>query len=271
MKHVVITGGTRGIGYGMVREFLLRGFNVTFCGTTDRSVMNAMSALTEQWPSKKFRGVVCDVSKKEDLINLWDFGTKIFGDVDIWINNAGITNTQASFNEIELEVFNMIIDTNIKGLMNATHMAYNNMLKQGKGFIYNTGGLGSDGRMIKGLTPYGMSKKAVQYFTMAFAKEIRKDKSVKIGLLLPGMVLTDMLLESIRQGDNNSRQLKRVCNLLADEVEPVAKYLVNKIIENDKNGVTISYSSSLKMFLRVPGRLMSGRDIVTDKLRISSE
>ena len=92
MKHVVITGGTRGIGYGMVREFLIRGFNVTFCGTTDRSVMNAMSALTEQWSSKNFRGVVCDVSKKEDLINLWDFGTKIFGDVDIWINNAGISN-----------------------------------------------------------------------------------------------------------------------------------------------------------------------------------
>jgi len=267
MKHVVITGGTRGIGYGLVREFLIRGFNVTFCGTTDRSVMNAMSALTEQWSSKKFRGVVCDVSKKEDLINLWDFGTKIFGDVDIWINNAGISNEQEDFNKLDPDVFIKIIDTNIKGLMYATHLAYNNMLEQGRGFIYNMGGLGSDGRAIKGLAPYGMSKRAVQYFTKAFSKEIKNNDNVKIGLLLPGMVLTDMLLDSIRQGVDNSRQLKRVYNLLADEVEPVAAYLADKIIENENNGAVISYSSSFKMFLKVPGRFISGRDIVTDKLR----
>ena len=269
MKHVVVTGGTRGIGCGMVKEFLSRGYNVTFCGTSDQTVMNAISSFTEQWSSKKFRGVVCDVSEKQDLIYLWDFGTKVFGDVDIWINNAGINNFQESFHKLSMDIIMKIIDTNIKGLMYATHLAYNNMLKQGKGFIYNTGGLGSDGRIIRGLTPYGMSKRAVQYFTKAFAREIEKDHNVKIGLLLPGMVLTDMLLDSIRRGDDNSRKLKRVYNLLAYEVEPVTEYLVNKIIENDKNGVTISYSSSLKTFLKVPGRFISGRDIVSKKLRMS--
>lgn len=269
MRHVVITGGTRGIGYGMVKEFLSRGYNVTFCGTKDQSVMKAISSLTEQWSSKKFRGVVCDVSKQGDLLNLWDFGTKVFGEVDIWINNAGINNFQAPFHELDMDVVSKIIDINIKGLIYATHLAYNNMLKQGNGFIYNMGGLGSDGRIIRGLTPYGMSKRAVQYFTKGFAREIAKDHNVKIGFLLPGMVLTDMLLDSIRRGEDNSRQLKRVYNLLADEVEPVAEYLVNRIIENNKNGVTISYTSSLKMFLKVPGRLLSGRDIVTDKLKES--
>ncbi|HCC70141.1 MAG TPA: chitin-binding protein [Bacteroidales bacterium] len=266
MNHIIITGGTRGIGFGMVREFLNRGFNVTFCGTTDNSVMKAMSALTEKWSSKKFRGVVCDVSKKEDLLNLWDFGTKIFGEVDIWINNAGINNFRAPFNELGTNVFSRIIDTNIKGLMYATHLAYNNMQKQGKGFIYNMGGLGSDGRIIKGQAPYGTSKRAVQYFTRAFAKEIKKADNVKIGLLLPGMVLTDMLLDPIRRDSDNSRRLKRVYNLLADEVEPVADYLAEKIIDNQKNGAVISYSGSFKMFLRVPGRMLSGRDIVSSKL-----
>ena len=56
------------------------------------------------------------------------------------------------------------------------------MLKQGKGAIYNMGGLGSDGRMIEGLAPYGMSKRAVQYFTKAFAKEI-KEGPVTVSLI----------------------------------------------------------------------------------------
>ncbi len=267
MRHVVITGGTRGIGFGLVREFLSHGFNVTFCGTTDKSVMSAMNRLTSQWSSKKFRGVVCDVSKNEDLINLWEFGTKIFGEVDIWINNAGIDNPQATFNKLDPSVINRLIDTNIKGLMQATHIAYNNMSEQGKGFIYNMGGLGSDGRMIKGLTPYGMSKRAVQYFTKALARETGKESTVKIGLLLPGMVLTDMLLDPIRKGDNNSARLKRVYNLLADEVEPVSSYLAERIIRNEQNGSIISYSGSIRMFLRIPGRLFTGRDIVSSKLQ----
>lgn len=266
MRHVVITGGTRGIGFGMTNEFLSRGYNVTFCGTTDRSVMNALSSLAEQWSSKKYKGVVCDVTKKEDLLNLLDFSTKVFGEIDIWINNAGITNSQAHFHKLDPEVISKIVDTNIKGLMYATHLAYNKMLEQGKGFIYNMGGLGSDGRIIKGMTPYGTSKRAVQYFTRAFAKEIANNEKVKVGLLLPGMVLTDMLLDPIRQGGDNAGKLKRVYNLLADEVEPVAEYLVDRILANDRNGITISYLGSSRMYLRIPGRLISGRDMISNKI-----
>ncbi|MEA1886935.1 MAG: SDR family oxidoreductase [Bacteroidota bacterium] len=266
MRHVVITGGTRGIGFGMTREFLSRGYNVTFCGTTDRSVMTALSSLAEQWSSKKYKGVVCDVTKKEDLINLWDFSAKVFGNIDIWINNAGVNTLQAPFNKLDPDIISKILDINIKGLMYATHLAYNNMLKQGKGFIYNMGGLGSDGRIIKGMTPYGTSKRAVQYFTRAFAKEIPNKGKVKVGLLLPGMVLTDMLLDPIREGGDNARKLKKVYNLLADEVEPVAEYLVDRILANDSNGVIISYLGSTRMYLRIPGRLISGRDIISNKL-----
>ncbi|MFO7853414.1 MAG: SDR family NAD(P)-dependent oxidoreductase [Bacteroidota bacterium] len=266
MRHVVITGGTRGIGFGMTSEFLSRGYNVTFCGTADRTVMNALSSLGEQWSSKNYKGVVCDVTKKEDLLNLWDFSTKVFGEIDIWINNAGVSNLQAPFHELDPDIISKILDVNIKGLMQATHLAYNNMLEQGKGFIYNMGGLGSDGRIIKGMTPYGTSKRAVQYFTRAFAKEIANNEKVKVGLLLPGMVLTDMLLDLIRQGGDNAGKLKKVYNLLADEVEPVAEYLVDRILANDRNGVTISYLGSARMYMRIPGRFFSGRDIVSNKL-----
>lgn len=267
MKHIVITGGTRGIGYGLVREFLKRDFNVTFCGSSDNTVIDAMSGLEEEWPAKRFRGVVCDVSKSDDLENMWAFSSKIFGKPDIWINNAGISNLQTSFNKLDPVTYSRLIDINIKGLMYGTRLASNNMLKQGGGFIYNTGGLGSDGRMVKGMTPYGTSKRAVQYFTLAFARELGKDNPVKLGLLLPGMVLTDMLLDPVRRGDDDSRRLKRLYNLLAEEVKTVTPVLADRMISNKKNGAVISFSSPLKMFLRIPGRLLSGRDIVKSSRR----
>lgn len=266
MRHVVITGGTRGIGLGLVREFLFRGYNITFCGTSDSSVLTATTALAEQWPAKRFRAVVCDVSKTDDLVNLWDFSTKIFGRVDIWINNAGISNPQSPFNKLDHDTYSRLVDINIKGVMNGTQLAFNNMLRQGGGFIYNTGGLGSDGRMVKGMTAYGTSKRAVQYFTLAFAGELKSDSPVKLGLLLPGMVLTDMLLDPIRRGDDNSKKLKRLYNLLAEEVETVVPVLTDRMISNEKNGSVISFSSPLKMFSRVPGRLLGGRDIVKDRM-----
>ncbi len=266
MNHVVITGGTRGIGFGLVREFLNRGYNTTFCGTTDRSVMKAASLLNERRPSGKFRAVVCDVSKKDELKNLWDFSTKIFGNIDIWINNAGISHRQLDFHKLNPDEFIKVIDINIKGMMYASHLVFNMMKKQGNGSIYNMGGLGSRGRMIRGLSPYGTSKRAVQYFTMAFAREIQKEKTIRIGLLLPGMVLTDMLLEPLRSGSDNAPRLKRVYNLMADEVEPVASYLTDRIIANEKNGTVISYTNRLKMIFRIPGRFLSGRDIVSARL-----
>jgi short-subunit dehydrogenase len=212
-----------------------------------------------------FKGVVCDVKKTEDISTLWDFATKLFGDIDIWINNAGIANSQNIVGSIDPEEISRLIDTNIKGLVSACQISYQRMLKQGKGAIYNMGGLGSDGRMIKGLAPYGMSKRAVQYFTTAFAREV-KNGPVTVSLLLPGMVVTDMILDPIRKDPEGSRRSRRIFNILAEEVETVAKFLVTRILENKKNGAVISYLTPFKAFSRFFTRPLSGRDIISDKL-----
>lgn len=263
MKHVIITGGTRGIGSGLVKEFLHLGWNVSFSGTSSVSVNKAVELLSGHFDTSLFKGVVCDVTDNNSIETLWDFSTKIFGPAEIWINNAGISNDECVFHNLDLKVVNRLIDINIKGLINSTHIAYNKMLKHGKGAIYNMGGLGSDGRMVKGLTPYGVSKRAVQYFTRAFAKETANDSPVIIGLLLPGMVLTDMLLEPVRNKKPDSKKLITIYNLLAEETEPVTAYLVEKIIANNRNGMVISYHSSASMMLKAFLRFFSRRDIVS--------
>lgn len=265
MKHVIITGGTRGIGSGLVKEFLHNDYRVTFTGTSDTSVNMAVEKLMSDHEPSLFRGIVCDVTRSSDLSTLWDFSTSIFGPVDIWINNAGISNRQLSFNELESEEFRKVVDVNITGLMEATHLAYKRMSSQGYGAIYNMGGMGSDGRMIKGLTPYGMSKRAVQYFTNSFAKEI-EGGPVIAGLILPGMVLTDMLLDPIRLDPMGTRKAARIFNLLAEEVETVAPFIVERVIENRINGATISWLTTLKIIRNFITRPFSGRNIVRDHL-----
>ena len=265
MTHVVITGGTRGIGSGLVEGFVRQGCRVTYSGTTDKSVTSSYERFPADLDPSMFKGVVCDVTKPADIEMMWDFASKLFGDVDIWINNAGLSNSEKLVGNLDPIEIDRVIDTNIKGLISCCQISYNRMLKQGKGAIYNMGGLGSDGRMIEGLAPYGMSKRAVQYFTRAFAKEIR-ETPVNVSLILPGMVITDMILDPIRKDPEGSKRARKIFNILAEEVDTVAEFLVEKILTNEKNGATISYLSPFKAFSRFITRPLSGRDIISDKL-----
>ncbi len=117
--------------------------------------------------------------------------------------------------------------------MQATHVAYNRMLEQGSGAIYNMEGLGSDGRRITGLTPYGTSKRAVRYFSDAFAAEVKKGPVI-VGTISPGMVLTDLTMTQVRKAPENNRQLIKIYNILANEADTVAPFLVRKMIDQHR-------------------------------------
>jgi NAD(P)-dependent dehydrogenase (short-subunit alcohol dehydrogenase family) len=261
-KTAVVTGGTRGIGAALVRAFLASGWNVAYSGTSQETVDKSLETLREKFPEKNYTAFPCEVSSEADLTSLWDGAVSTFGSVDIWVNNASTSNDQTPFHELPPEIFTRIIDTNVKGLMLATHVAYNRMLKQGHGAIYNMEGLGSDGRRITGLTPYGTSKRAVRYFTDAFAAEV-KNGPVIVGTISPGMVLTDLTMTQIRKDPGNSKQLIRIYNILANEADTVAPFLVRKMIENRKHGAKISWLTTWKATQRFLFAPFSRRDIVS--------
>lgn len=262
MKTAIVTGGTRGIGAALVRSFLASGWNVAYSGTSSETVNKSLEALRGKYSEDTYAAFPCEVSSVADLIALWDSAVRTFGSVDIWVNNAGTSNDQTPFHELPVEIFTRIIDTNVKGLMLATHVAYNRMLKQGHGAIYNMEGLGSDGRSITGLTPYGTSKRAVRYFTDTFASEV-KNRSVIVGTISPGMVLTDLTMTQIRKDPDHSKQLIRIYNILANEADTVGPFLVRKMIENRKHGAKISWLTTWKATKRFLIAPFSKRDIVS--------
>jgi NAD(P)-dependent dehydrogenase (short-subunit alcohol dehydrogenase family) len=265
MKTAVITGGTRGIGAALVRSFLKSGWSVAYSGTSDNSVNNSLASLRALFPSGNYAAFKCNVTVESDLAGLWDSAVKTFGGVDIWVNNAGTANDQAPFHKIDPAVFTTIIDTNVKGLMLATWVAYNRMLQQGYGAIYNMEGLGSDGRTVPGMTPYGTSKRAVRYFTDAFASEV-KDGPVIVGTISPGMVLTDLTIGPLKRDPANSRQITKIYNILANEPDTVAPFLVSRMIDNRKNGAKISWLTTFRVMSRFLLAPFSRRDIVSKYL-----
>jgi NAD(P)-dependent dehydrogenase (short-subunit alcohol dehydrogenase family) len=247
-KHIVITGSTRGIGLGMARAFLSMGHVVSVSGR-HRELVNAVARkLQNEFSPEKVAGFVVDVTASRSVDQLW-LKASLWKPVDIWINNAGIGPSGELFHHIYPEEIDEVIHTNLTGVINGTRVAYLHMKQQGAGAIYNMEGFGSDGRTMPGMTLYGTTKRAVRYFTHSFAKEM-VEKKVLLGTLSPGMVVTGLLLESVKKAPAGPQQSIRIFNILADRVETVAPFLARKILENKKTDVRIAWLTKWKIFFR---------------------
>jgi NAD(P)-dependent dehydrogenase (short-subunit alcohol dehydrogenase family) len=258
MKTVVITGSTRGIGFGMAEAFLQRNHNVVVSGRGQPAVDKAVRALSERFPAERILGQPCDVSNADQVEQLWQAAHNRFGRVDIWINNAAIgTSTDALWNQ-SAQTLNAVVSTNLTGIMYACTVAIRGMLTQGGGHVYNMEGLGSGGEIQYGTAPYGATKIALRYLTKALVRET-KETPVKVSYLSPGIVATDMLMEAI--DPKREAESRRVFNILGDRVETVSPWLVKRILANDKSGARIAWLNGRKILTRFLLAPLRKRDI----------
>ena len=249
VKHIVITGSTRGIGYGLADAFLLRGYSVTISGRGEEAVDKAVTGLKSRYEAERVLGQTSDVTSPEQIQVLWDRSVEQFGKVDIWINNAGTSGEQGLVWELSAEEAQVPITTNVLGTVHGAQVAMKGMLAQGFGAIYNMEGMGSDGRKHAGLTLYGTSKYAIHYFTESLAIEARQTPVI-VGALRPGMVITDMIVERYDARPDEWERAKKIFNIIADSVENVAPWLADRILANQQNGVILTYSSTWKLLWR---------------------
>lgn len=263
-KHIVITGSTRGIGYGMAETFLSLGCSVMVSGRGDEAVEKAVASLKPKYEAEHVFGLACDVTIPEQVQMLWDQSVEHFGKVDIWINNAGLSGAQGLVWELSAEDAQIPIRTNILGAVYGAQVAMRGMLAQGKGAIYNMEGMGSDGRKHAGLTMYGTSKYAIHYFAESLALEA-KDTSIVVGALRPGMVITDLVTDRFKDRPEEWERAKKIFNIIADSVDNVAPWLAEKILANQKSGVTLSYSSVWKLLWRFVSQPFVKRNLFADK------
>ncbi|EQB22001.1 3-oxoacyl-[acyl-carrier protein] reductase [Dehalobacter sp. UNSWDHB] len=188
-KTVIITGASRGIGRAMAVLFASDGYHVLF--TYNRSGIEAYKTYNDL--KKKGQSViVCktDITKRKQTDLMVERCIKLFGSVDILINNAGIAQ-QKLFLDITEKEWDMMINTNLKGVFNCTQSVLKHMLVQKKGKIINISSIwGMVGASCE--VHYSAAKAGVIGMTKALAKELAP-ANVQVNCIAPGIVQTDML------------------------------------------------------------------------------
>lgn len=264
MKSIVITGSTKGIGRGLAQEFLKRGCKVALSSRNKDKLEQELKRAEKDFGKANVMGRTCDVTDFKDVQSLWDAAKQIFGTIDIWINNAGISNTTRVLWELDAAEIGPVVNTNVTGLLYGCRVALQGMIEQGSGQIYNIEGMGSDDLMMPGVTIYGATKRAVRYITESLIEEA-KDTPVQFGTLRPGMVITDLLLNDMRKMDKEKlEETKPIFNALADKVETVAPFLVENILKNDKAGTMIAWLPEEKANARFADEKYLSRDLFSE-------
>jgi glucose 1-dehydrogenase len=248
---IVITGSSQGIGYALAKACAEKGSKLIISSRNQQSVEIAVKELQEQGLTVK--GIACNVSSYEELSKLLDFSVLSFGKIDIWVNNAGVSEGYRNYSELKSQEIDTVIDTNIKGLMYASNVVLKYFEQQGGGYLFNMVGRGFDGKGAKHMSIYNASKAAVASFTKSLAIEY-KEKNIYINALMPGMVDTNMIQNTIvSEGlEDDMKAMPMVMKALASPIDEVAVFLADALFEKSI-GKTGKIFSILKGWRLVKG------------------
>lgn len=188
-QHVIVTGGTRGIGAGLTESFLKAGATVvaTYSGN-DAAAMSFKEKLSiygDKLVLKKFN--VASASEVEAFFKEYE---SQFSSLEVLVNNAGIRrdNIVASMSENEWDA---VIDTNLKGTYNMTRFGVLQMMKNRYGRIVNMSSVG--GKLgLPGQANYAASKAGQIALSLSVSKEVAK-RNITINNVCPGFIETELL------------------------------------------------------------------------------
>ena len=189
-KIAIVTGGSRGIGYATVERFLQEGATVILTASSEATAQKAVQKLKEKYPAAKVSGVSPDLTSLSSVQKAFDAIVKEYGRIDILVNNAGVSES-TPLDAYTEELYDKVMDLNVKGVFNATRAAVPYMEQQGSGVILNTSSMVSITGQPSGFA-YPASKFAVNGMTVSLARELGP-KGIRVNAVAPGITETDMM------------------------------------------------------------------------------
>ena len=189
-KVAIITGGSRGIGFATADRFLAEGAAVILTASSPATANKAVTALQEKYPAATVAGISPDLTDLEAVREAFGKILEQYGQIDILVNNAGISES-TPFTSYTEELFDKVMDLNVKGVFNATRAVSESMIARGAGVILSTSSMVSISGQPSGFA-YPASKFAVNGLTVSLARELGP-KGIRVNAVAPGIIETDMM------------------------------------------------------------------------------
>lgn len=238
-KVAVVTGGTRGIGFEIVRKYLANGAKVVLFGSRQETVDEALKKLKEENSGWEVSGKCPKLTDAAEVEKAIIEVKEQYGRIDILVNNAGISQSTPLY-DYTPEEFDKVIDLNVKALFYAILPAAKIMKEQGGGCIINTSSMVSISGQPAGVG-YPTSKFAVNGLTISLARELGKDH-IRVNAVAPGVTKTDMvaaLPEQVVQRISSTIPIGRpgepeeVANAFLYLASDMASYVTGEILSVD--------------------------------------
>ncbi len=222
IKVAYITGGTKGIGFGIAKVLVEAGYRVALSG---RNLDDAQEAAAKIGNTNQIIGLRSDVREYEDEVNAVAAIKNHFGQLDIVIANAGLGKF-ASVDELSISDWKDMIDTNLTGVFHTLKAGVEDLKKQ-KGYFISIASLAGI-NFFAGGSGYNASKFGVVGFTQAAMLDLR-DKDVKISTILPGSVTSNFNNHLPNEEDAWKIQPEDVGQLILDLLHMNPNVLPSKI------------------------------------------
>jgi short-subunit dehydrogenase len=251
-KVVIITGGSSGIGKALAEAFGRNGSKILITGRNANDLSVAVDELRKK--GVDIHGFASDVSKEEDNRNMAAEALRLFGRIDVLINNAGIT-MRALFEDVDMEVIRKVMDINFYGVLYATKYCLPEILKN-RGSVIGISSIAGY-RGLPGRTGYSSSKFALNGFLEVLRTEMLK-KGVHVMTACPGFTTSNIRKRSLTkdgssQGDSPRDEAKMM------SAEECAQHIYRATVKR-KNILILTTQGKFTVFLNkwLPG--------LTDKL-----
>ena len=234
-RVVIVTGGSRGLGAGIVRSYLDSGDRVATCS---RSATAETDAWAKEYP-ERFLFRAADLSRSQDAKAFVTAVVEQWGRVDVLINNAGVAR-DGILGLTSDEDIDVVVDLNLKGTLYMSRLVSRRMLARGSGNIVNISSIvGRSG--YRGLAVYSATKASLDGLTRAMARELGS-RGIVVNGIAPGYLRTEMshgldegqLNQIVRRTPSGRlgepEDIARVCQFLTD---PANTYLTGQVLVVD--------------------------------------
>lgn len=267
-KVALVTASTDGIGFAIARRLAQDGAHVVVSSRKQQNVDRAVATL--QGEGLSVTGTVCHVGKAQDREQLVATAVKLHGGIDILICNAGINPFFGNIIDATEEIWDKLLDTNVKATALMTKAVVPEMEKRGGGSVVIISSITAY-IPIHGLGPYSVTKTALLGLTKNLAMDLAP-RNIRVNCLAPGVIKTELsrVLWADKANDESLKESLLIKRLgKPEDCAGVVSFLCSE----DASYITaetVTASGGLLACLQVPGRCLPGQRLASNSLSVSS-